>query len=252
MRSGVAPRRAHRVQPSPRWWNWSANSSSAWRRWRSGSSSDRRCWCWSVEVDGCFCGQNERPRPPTRMGAPPAGRCISPPRHNCDSGLRQRHMRPWDRRVGAEAAGEAPDAVLRTELAHPSALVEKADEAAGLVGPVMLAFAVFAVAVLLAEVVLAVVLAVVLLQPDGRHGVAGPARSSATSATTANLPARRRDTVRTRIANLRALGWGWPSRRVQRGASTSNMPGPNVLASPRSASRIHCDRLPDHSYRRRT
>lgn len=70
-------------------------------------------------------------------------------------------MRPWDRRQ-REAAGEAPDAVLRTELAHPSALVEKADEAAGLVGPVMLAFAVFAVAVLLAEVVLAVVLAVVI------------------------------------------------------------------------------------------
>jgi hypothetical protein len=69
-------------------------------------------------------------------------------------------MRSEDRR-DRRRAGHADDAVTRDSMFHPSGLVERTDEAAGLVAPVLLVVVVLAVALLAVEVVLLVLVALV-------------------------------------------------------------------------------------------
>jgi hypothetical protein len=70
-------------------------------------------------------------------------------------------MRPPDQEERARA-GVAPDGVAKDEVAHPSRLVERFDELAGVVVWVVLLATLAAVAVLLLEVVLVAVVAAVV------------------------------------------------------------------------------------------
>jgi hypothetical protein len=71
-------------------------------------------------------------------------------------------MRAGDRRR-REAVGATADDVVPTEFAHPSKLVDRADEAAAIVAAVMLAFVVLALIVLVLEAIVVALVAVVVV-----------------------------------------------------------------------------------------